>query len=125
MSYLALASTSTTSTGFSLWEYLVLFAVFVGIMVVTSILPQRRRDRETRQTLDKVRRGVRVVTRGGVYGMVTDVQDDTVMLRIADKVEIRVAKAAVSEVVRSADAPDADAQGDSSPTGGRRSRRQS
>ena len=114
-----------TSTGAgSLWEYVLLFAVVVGVMLLTSILPQRRRDRETRDTLAKVRRGARVVTRGGIHGMVTDVQDDVVMLRIADKVEIRVAKGAIAEVVRSADTPDTEG-GEGGAAGGRKGRRPS
>ena len=102
-----------SSSGASILEYVALFAVVVVVMIVTSILPQRRRDRETRQMLERVRRGVRVVTRGGIYGLVTDVQDDVVTLRIADKVEIKLAKSAIGEVVRPADAAE-----DEPPQGG-------
>jgi preprotein translocase subunit YajC len=112
----------TTTGGFPVWEYLLLFAVLVGVMVLTTILPQRRRDRETRETLERVRRGVRVITRGGMYGMVTDVQDDAVMVRIADKVEVRMTKTAIAEVVRSAD--QTDDGGDGGPAkNGRKGRR--
>lgn len=114
----------TNTGGASLWEYLLLFAVVVGVMLLTSILPQRRRDRETRETLNRVRRGARVVTRGGIHGMVTDVQDDFVVVRIADKVEIRLAKGAIAEVVRSADSSD-DEGGEGPARNGRKGRRPS
>jgi preprotein translocase subunit YajC len=87
--------------GTPVWEYAILFIVVMGVMLLTSILPQRRRDRETKQTLDRVRRGVRVITTGGIHGLVTDVKDDVVSLRVADKVEIKVAKSAIGQVVRS------------------------
>jgi preprotein translocase subunit YajC len=115
----------TNTGGASLWEYAVLFAMLIGVMLLTSILPQRRRDRETRATLEKVRRGARVVTRGGIHGMVTDVQDDTVLVRIAEKVEIRISKAAVADVVRSADSTDATPPTEPTAKGGRRGGRPS
>ncbi len=114
---------SATTASVSLWEYVILFGVLVGVMLLTSILPQRRRDREVRQTLERVRRGARVITRGGIYGLVTDVQDDAVVVRIADKVEVRLAKSAIAEVVRSVDQPDED--GDGAARNGRKGRRPS
>jgi len=108
------------STGtLTIIEYVLLFGVVIAVMIFTTILPQRRRDRDTKATLDKVRRGARVVTSGGIHGMVTEVQDDIIVLRIAEKVEIRVAKSAVVHVVRSADTEPAEAA-----EGGRKGRRQ-
>lgn len=93
----------------------------MGVMLMTSILPQRRRDRETKETLDRVRRGARVVTTGGIHGMVTDVADGIVSLRVAEKVEIKVSKSAIGQVVRSADTEAAEtAQPDGAGKKGRR-----
>ena len=90
--------------GTPVWEYVAMFVVVMGVMLLTSILPQRRRDRETKQTQERVRRGARVITTGGIHGMITDVKDDVVSLRVADKVEIKVAKSAIGQVIRSSGA---------------------
>jgi len=124
LTHLAAATTAASTAGSDLWEYLLLFAVVVGVMLLTTILPQRRRDRETKQTLDKVRRGARVLTRGGIYGMVTDVQEDQVVVRIADKVEVRMTKSAISDVLRSADEPQPEG-GATTAGNGRKGRRSS
>lgn len=107
-------------TGATVWEYALMFVVVMGVMVMTSILPQRKRDRETKETLEHVRRGARVVTTGGIHGMVTEVADGIVSLRVAEKVEIKVAKSAIGQVVRSADTEAQAAPADAAAKKGRR-----
>jgi preprotein translocase subunit YajC len=95
--------------------------VFGGMMYFT-IAPQRRHDREWREMIKKLRRGHRVLTKSGMYGLVTDVKDDVVTVRVADKVEIKMAKAGIQELVGSAAADDRDEGDGGGAKGDRRGR---
>lgn len=87
-------------------EYVLLFVVFAAVIYFTSIAPQRKKDREWKDRMSHLKRGVRVLTRGGLYGLVTDVKDEVVTVRLTDKVEVKVARPYIAEVLRGADGRD-------------------
>lgn len=70
------------------------------------IRPQRRRQQEAQRMVKEIQVGKEIVTAGGLYGTVTAVEDDEVRVKIADGVEVRVAKRAVAGVVSGDEAPE-------------------
>jgi preprotein translocase subunit YajC len=89
-------------------------------MYFLLIRPQRRRMQEQRALASSVAEGDEVMTTAGVYGFVTAIEDDVIWLEIAEGVDIRIARGAVSRRVTPADAPNADAAagGDGKAAGG-------
>lgn len=51
--------------------------------------------------LDSLKPGAKIVTVGGVMGTIVSLHDDYLVIRVADKVEIRVTRAAVAQVLSS------------------------
>lgn len=49
--------------------------------------------------LDSLKPGAKIVTVGGVMGTIVSLHDDYLVIRVADKVEIRVTRAAVAQVL--------------------------
>ncbi len=79
---------------------LVYLAIFVGIIYLFVVLPQRRLRRQQQDMLSRVSVGDEVVTAGGIYGTITEVEDgDTVLLEVAEDTEIRVAKASIARLI--------------------------
>ncbi|AFM42371.1 protein translocase subunit yajC [Desulfosporosinus acidiphilus SJ4] len=74
------------------------FVVFFGIMYFLMIRPQQKQAKQRQALLAGMRVRDRVLTSGGIYGKITKVKDNSVMLQIADKVEIEVAKSAITSV---------------------------
>lgn len=74
------------------------FVVFFGIMYFLMIRPQQKQQKQRQAMLNSLKVNDKVVTSGGIYGKITKVKDKTVMLRIAEKVEIEVAKAGIGSV---------------------------
>jgi preprotein translocase subunit YajC len=75
------------------------FVAIFAIMYFFLIRPQQKRMKDLRTMVDNVKRGDTVVTAGGIVGKVAKVTDDgEVMVEIADKVQVRVIKATISEV---------------------------
>jgi preprotein translocase subunit YajC len=84
---------------------IVLAFVFLYFVLVR---PQKRRQVEHARLLDKLEVGDEVVTAGGIYGHVTNVEGDDLMVEIAPQLEVRVARRAIGGVIKPADAAEAD-----------------
>jgi preprotein translocase subunit YajC len=74
------------------------FVVFFGIMYFLMIRPQQKQAKQRQALLSGIRVKDRVLTAGGIYGKITKVKDNSVILQIADKVEIEVAKSGITSV---------------------------
>jgi preprotein translocase subunit YajC len=75
------------------------FVAIFAIMYFFLIRPQQKRVKDLRTMVDNVKRGDIVVTAGGIIGKVAKVGDEgEVTVEIADKVQVRVIKATISEV---------------------------
>jgi preprotein translocase subunit YajC len=82
-------------------DRLIQFAPFVLIFFVLWFLlirPQQYKAKEHRAMVAALKRGDRVVTSGGIYGQVSHVADDHLMVEVADGVKIKVLRDAVSAV---------------------------
>jgi preprotein translocase subunit YajC len=75
------------------------FVLIAVAMYFLLIRPQRRRMQEQKALASAVQEGDEVMTTAGVYGFVTAIEDDIIWLEIAEGVDIRVARAAVSRRV--------------------------
>lgn len=82
-------------------DMLMSFAPFILIFVVMWFLlirPQQKKQKEHRAMVAALKRGDRVVTNGGIYGQVSHVADDHLMVEIADGVKIKVVRDAIAAV---------------------------
>lgn len=81
---------------------LFIFALFMVAMYFFMIRPEQRRRKEKEEMLRRVNVGDRIVTTGGIYGVVKQVKDDTIRLQIDDHTRIELAKAAIANVIERA-----------------------
>jgi preprotein translocase subunit YajC len=72
------------------------------------IRPQKRREKERQELLSAVKTGDRVLFAGGFLGVVANVKDKTLVVKIADNVKVEIVRAAVSQVLDKGAAPEAD-----------------
>jgi len=78
--------------------FIVLLAM-LGFLYFLLIRPQRQQARRHAEMLVNLKVGDEVITSGGIYGEVTEVDAERVMLEIDDDVRIAVAKRAIASVV--------------------------
>ena len=79
---------------------IVYIAIFVGIIYLFAVMPQRRLRRAQAQLMTKLHVGVEIITTGGLYGTVTEIEDgDTLLIEVAEDTEVRIAKAAISRIL--------------------------
>jgi len=79
---------------------LLLIIIIFGGGYVFLIMPQRRAQRAQKEMLNKLAPGTEVITTGGLYGTVTEIEDgDTVLLEVAEDTEVRIARSAIVRTV--------------------------
>ena len=79
------------------------FLVIFGIFYLLLIMPMRKRQKKHQELLSKLTKGDRVITNGGIFGTVVEVDADVLTLRIGDpKVDIKVARSAVAGLAKDA-----------------------
>jgi preprotein translocase subunit YajC len=60
------------------------------------IAPMRKRQKTLQHLVEALKKGDRVITNGGIYGEIQGVDAQTVILKVADNVRIKVAKSAIA-----------------------------
>ena len=71
------------------------FALILGIFYFIILLPAKRKQQKVQEFLDNLKVNDKVVTTSGIWGQITRIDEQNVQLEIADKVRIRVSRAAI------------------------------
>jgi preprotein translocase subunit YajC len=80
---------------------LILLAAMFVLLWVLLIRPQRQRQLKQQHLLSSIEPGDEVLTVGGLYGIVRDVdEEDDLIVEIADGIQVRIARRAVGGVVK-------------------------
>jgi preprotein translocase subunit YajC len=95
----AYAQATNAPAGPGLMSTLMFPIILIAIMYFLMIRPQMKRQKEHRAMLDKLSVGDEVITNGGIAGVVRGIGDSFVNVEIADRVEIRVQKGAIGNVL--------------------------
>ena len=79
--------------------FLVLLLAMFGFMYFLLIRPQRQQQRKHTELLSSLKPGDEVVTAGGIYGEVVQLDAERVMLEIDEDVRIAVARRSIASVI--------------------------
>lgn len=85
--------------GFGSGTFIPMMLIMFGVVYFMMIKPEQKRAKEKKAMIDELKKNDKVVTIGGIHGTVTIVKDDTVQLKIADNVVVRINKSAIASVV--------------------------
>ncbi len=82
------------------------FVPFIFIFIIMYFVlfrPQKKRQQEQQRLISSLKTGDRVVTNGGIHGLISNVKETTVIVKVADNVKIEVEKSAVTNVLKTAE----------------------
>ena len=96
----AYAQGAAPAGAFDIMTIVPLILIFV-VFYFLLIRPQQKKMKEHRAMLDAVRRGDRIVTNGGIVGLVTKVlpDDKALMVEIANDVKVKVMRDMIANVL--------------------------
>jgi len=82
------------------------FVPFIFIFIIMYFVmfrPQKKRQEQQQKLIASLKTGDRVITNGGIHGLISNVKETTVIVKVADNVKIEMEKSAVTNVVKSAE----------------------
>jgi preprotein translocase subunit YajC len=92
-----------------------LIIVAFAFLYFVIVRPQKKRQLQARALISSLEVGVEVVTAGGIYGRVTELHDDDVMVEIAPQLSVRVARRAIASILPPAEPEVAEEAGPDEP----------
>src|SRR5215510_11420987 len=98
-----LAQTQQPAPGGGIGSLLVPMVLMMVILYYVMIRPQTKRQKEQQRLIAALKTGDRVVTTAGIHGMITNVKETTVTVKVADNVKIEMEKSAVTNVFKPAE----------------------
>ncbi|MDR2807422.1 MAG: preprotein translocase subunit YajC [Spirochaetaceae bacterium] len=82
----------------SMFMSFVPFILIIGIFYFLIIRPQNKKQKETEKMLAALKKGDKVVTIGGVHGYITNVKDNSVVVKVDDTSKIEFSRSAIASV---------------------------
>lgn len=90
----AAPAASSAAGSASMWILLIL--IFV-VMWFFMIRPQRKQQKALEEMRRSLKKGDKVVTAGGIYGVVADLDERTVLMKVDGEVKLRVDKSSIQK----------------------------
>jgi len=85
------------STQQTLISFLPIVAI-VAIFYFLIIRPQNKKQKDTQRMLSSIKKGDRVVTIGGIHGVIQSVRESSVILKVDDSFKVEFSRSAISTV---------------------------
>ena len=72
--------------------------LIIAVFYVLLIRPQQKRQRQLQETIASLKTGDRVITTGGIIGVITTIRETSFLIRTADKSILEIARSAVADI---------------------------
>ncbi|MCQ2154128.1 MAG: preprotein translocase subunit YajC [Bacteroidales bacterium] len=79
------------------WSFWIMIAALFAVMYFFMIRPQRKQQKELEKFRSGLKKGDRIVTAGGIYGTVADIEERTVLVKVDGDVKLRVDKSSIQK----------------------------
>jgi len=80
-------------------NFLIIMALMLGVMYVLMIRPQRQRQAQQQSMIDNAGVGDDVLTTGGIYGTITQVEGDDVVVELAPELTVHMTRRGIAAVL--------------------------
>ncbi len=88
------ANPQAQGSSLSMW---IMLALIFLVMWFFMIRPQRKQQKELEAMRNSLKKGDKVITAGGIYGIVAEVDERTVLMKVDENVKIRVDKTSIQK----------------------------
>lgn len=78
-------------------SFLIMMIAIFAVMWFFMIRPQRKQQKELEAFRSGLKKGDKVVTAGGIYGTIADIQENSVLIKVDGETKLRVSKNAIQK----------------------------
>ncbi|HDR16548.1 MAG TPA: preprotein translocase subunit YajC [Desulfobacteraceae bacterium] len=75
---------------------ILMFAIFYFLL----IRPQQKKAKMHKEMIAAVKKGDKIISNGGLHGVVTGISDDTLTIEVAPKIRVKIARGFISSVIQ-------------------------
>ena len=98
------ATNANAAEGQSQWSFWIMMILIFVVFYFFMIRPQTKKQKELQKQRDGMKKGDKVVTAGGIYGEIKEIQENTLLITIAKDITIKVDKQSVYVAAEDANA---------------------
>jgi preprotein translocase subunit YajC len=88
-----------------MYMMLIQFIPIIVIFYFLLIRPQQKRQKEHQKLMEALKTGDKVVTSSGIHGIIANVKDKTIIVKVADNVKLEFDRAAITAVEKGSEQP--------------------
>ncbi len=74
------------------------FILMFGVLYLLILRPQIKKQKSQQRMVDELKKGDQIVTSGGIHGVISNMKDDIIVVKIADNVKVELSRTAVSRI---------------------------
>lgn len=83
----------------SIVPLVLIFVIFYFLL----IRPQQKKAKEHKSMIGNLKKGDKIITSGGIYGVIEDVRTNTLTVKIGENIKIKIGKAHVAALRATSD----------------------
>ena len=88
-------ATEGEESGFD-WTIIIFLVLIFAVFYFLLIRPQRKRQKEQQNLMEELKRGDKIITAGGIYGVIDSVSEDSVIIKVESGTTMKVSKSSVA-----------------------------
>lgn len=92
-----LQTAAAQPAGNGLWIMLIMFVLIFAVMYFFMIRPQKKQQKAIEEMRKSLTKGDKVITAGGIYGTIADIDETSVLIKVDGDVKIRVDKSCINK----------------------------
>ena len=90
-----IAFLETASGSGSMWSSIIMMALIIVVFWFFMIRHQMKRQKELKKYRDELKKGDKVMTTGGIFGKIVEINDFTVIIEVESQARLKVSKEAI------------------------------
>lgn len=78
------------------WTLIIFLVLMFAVFYFLMVRPQRKRQKEHQQLMAELKKGDKVITAGGIYGVIESLSEDSIVIKVESGTTMRVARGSVA-----------------------------
>ncbi len=102
------SATGTAGPQAPWWTNLFFPMLIMAMVYFALIRPQTTAKKQQEEKIKRAKTGDKIVTSSGIHGLITNVKDTTVIVKVADNVKLEIEKSHIDKIVRTDSSADSE-----------------
>ena len=94
---------AASDTNRPIWSYLIMYGLLFTMVYFAFFRPSIQAKKKQEDTIKTAKTGDKIITSSGIHGIITNVKETSVIVRVADNVKLEIEKSHIDKITRESD----------------------